>query len=177
MPELPQSAYSYRGDPAVPGFDDSKALFVFDGVCVLCSTGVRWLMRYDADKKVLFTTMQEGLGKALEAHYGVDLNDTYMVIIDGKAATKSTGYLQLCALLGGPWHLLRVLSLVPRVLRDWVYDLVARNRYRWFGTSAYCGLLTADQRSGLKLGVTQPISLPQLLGSEAKDKCGVFGVW
>ncbi|MEO0413160.1 MAG: DUF1674 domain-containing protein [Pseudomonadota bacterium] len=151
MPDLPQAAYSFRDDANVPAFDDAKALFVFDGICVLCSTGVRWLMRYDDDKQVMFTTMQEGVGRALGEHYGIDLDGTYLVIIDGKAATKSTGYLRLCALLGGPWHVLRLFWLVPRFIRDWAYDLVARNRYSWFGTADYCGLLTPDQRARLIL--------------------------
>jgi len=58
MPEVSAQAYSYRGDPAVPPFDDRRALFVFDGVCVLCSGGASWLMRFDRRPKVNFTSMQ-----------------------------------------------------------------------------------------------------------------------
>lgn len=149
MPRCDSIAYSYRDDPAVPRFADDKALFVFDGVCVLCSGGASWLMRHDRGRQVRFTAAQDALGLALYAHYGMELNATYLVIIDGIAWTKSAGYLKLCALFGGPWQLLRIGALVPEPLRDRAYDLIARSRYRWFGKADHCSLLSAEQRSRL----------------------------
>jgi predicted DCC family thiol-disulfide oxidoreductase YuxK len=149
MPDVTREAYSYRSDPAVPAFDDARALFVFDGVCVLCSSGVGWIMRRDRAGKVGFASMQSALGQALYRHYGVPPDDTYLFIRDGRAYTASRGYLEMCKLLGGAWHLARVFRLVPERLRDWIYALVARNRYRWFGKAGYCALLTPDQRARL----------------------------
>src|SRR5215831_1532991 len=108
MPEVSAQAYSYRGDTAVPGFDDSRALFVFDGLCVLCSGGASLIMRSDRRAKVNFTSTQGALGEALYRHYGVDPDETYVLIANGRAFTASRGYLELCAIIGGCWHLLRI---------------------------------------------------------------------
>jgi predicted DCC family thiol-disulfide oxidoreductase YuxK len=142
-------AFAYRADPAVPDFDDSKPLFVFDGVCVLCSTGAAWLMRYDRDGRINFTSAQGRLGQALYAHWGMNIDESYLLVDGGRVFTASDGYLHLCRILGGPWHILRIGAVIPRAIRDWAYRLVARNRYRWFGKSDYCGLLTRAQQQRL----------------------------
>lgn len=142
-------AYAYRHDPKVPSFDDSKALFVFDGVCVLCSGGASWLMRRDGQRRVNFTSAQGPLGEALYAHFGLQMDGSYLLIEGGCAYTASAGYLRLCKVLGGPWHLLRILGLIPAVLRDGVYAQLARNRYRWFGKAEFCALLSEEQRQRL----------------------------
>lgn len=149
MPEIVSPPYSYRDDAAVLAFDDSKPLFVFDGVCVLCSTGVRWLMQVDRKARVNVAAGQEALGQALYRHYGQELDGSYLLIAGGRAFTASRGYLELARILGGPWQIFRVFALLPESLRDWVYDIVARNRYRWFGKSLHCALLTEEQRARL----------------------------
>lgn len=138
---LKRAPYSYRQDPAVPAFADDMPLFLFDGVCVLCSSGVRWLMRYDKNEIFRFATAQSALGQALYRHYGIDMNETYLLIDHGVASGKSEGYLRIARRLGGAWRLTIVFRLMPRALRDWIYDLVARNRYRWFGKTGYCELI------------------------------------
>jgi predicted DCC family thiol-disulfide oxidoreductase YuxK len=145
----PQAPFSYRNDPNVPTFDDSKALFVFDGVCVLCTTGSAWLMRFDRKRCVNLTSAQGELGQALYRHFGMALDESYLLIADGRAYTASAGYLKMCQILGGPWHLLRIAGLIPSGLRDWVYGHIARNRYRWFGKTEFCALLTEEQRQRL----------------------------
>jgi predicted DCC family thiol-disulfide oxidoreductase YuxK len=149
MPEVSAQAYSYRGDPTVPPFDDSRALFVFDGVCVLCSGGASRLMRLDGRAKVNFTSTQGSLGQALYRHYEVDPDESYLLIANGRAFTASRGYLELCAIMGGFWHLLRVGALIPEGWRDALYASMARNRYRWFGRTEYCARLTPEQRARL----------------------------
>ena len=124
-------------------------LFLFDGHCVLCSGGVARLMRLRRANRLQFASAQSPLGRALFAHYGEDPDQTYLLIDDGRAYGRSDGYLRLCRLLGGPWHLLRALTLVPRPLRDAAYAVIARNRYRWFGTADQCALLTPEQRARL----------------------------
>jgi|SRR5579863_4808857 len=138
--------YSYRDDPAVPPFPDDRPLFIFDGVCVLCSGGAAWLMRHDKRHRFQLTPAQSPLGAALYAHYGIDWNETYLLVSAGRPYAKSSGYLQMCRVVGGWWRLVLVLGLIPRPLRDWGYDLVARNRYRWFGKAEYCQLIPEDMR-------------------------------
>jgi predicted DCC family thiol-disulfide oxidoreductase YuxK len=141
--------YSYRQNPAVPAFPDDKPVFVFDGVCVLCSGGAGWLMRHDRGRHFRLATAQSRLGAALYAHYLIDGNETYLLVSGGLPYTKSDGYLQMCRAVGGWWRPFLLLRLVPRRLRDWGYDVIARNRYRWFGKVAYCQLLTEEMRAML----------------------------
>lgn len=149
MPDVSKAPYSYRQDAAVPTFDDTKPLFVFDGVCVLCSGGASWLMKYDKRARVNFAPAQEPLGQALYAHYGVIMDESYLLIANGRAYTATSGYLELCKILAGPWHVFRATAILPEGLRDRLYALVARNRYRWFGKAEYCALLTDEQRGRL----------------------------
>lgn len=149
MPEVSRRPLSYRDDPAVPAFDDSRALFVFDGICVLCSGGASWVMRHDRNARLNFTPAQEALGQALYAHYGVAMDESYLLIADGRAFTASRGYFEVCRILGGWWYLCRIAAIIPEQLRDWLYAMIARHRYRWFGKADYCALLTAEQRSRL----------------------------
>ncbi len=71
------------------------------------------------------------------------------MIADGRAYTASRGYLELCRTMGGWWHVLHVAGVVPERLRDRFYALIANNRYRWFGKTGYCILLTPEQRRRL----------------------------
>lgn len=142
-------AYSYRDDPAVPAFDDRGPVYVFDGECVLCSRGAAWLMRRDRAGRVRFASAQGTLGRALYAHYGLPVDDSYLLLDRGRLYTATDGFLHLFGLLGGPWRLLRAGKLVPRGWRDPAYAMVARNRYRWFGRTGRCALLTPEQRARL----------------------------
>jgi predicted DCC family thiol-disulfide oxidoreductase YuxK len=147
MPRLEVKPFRYRDDASVPSFDDRRPLFLFDGVCVLCSSGAAFLMRHEAD--VDFASAQSNLGKALYRHYGMEIDSTYLLIANGLAFTKTDGYFLLLGQLHPAWRILAVFKIVPRPVRDWVYDLVAKNRYRWFGKVEYCQLLSAEQRSRL----------------------------
>jgi predicted DCC family thiol-disulfide oxidoreductase YuxK len=140
--------YTYRDDPAVPAFPDDKPLFLFDGYCVLCSTGVRWLMKHGGDR-VRYASAQSPLGAALFRHYRIDPDKTYLLIANGIASGESSGYLRLCRLLGGRWRLFLALGVIPRPVRDWAYRLVARHRYRWFGQVDQCALLSDEQKARL----------------------------
>ena len=136
--------FSYRQDPAVPAFPDDKPIFIFDGYCVLCSGGAAWLMRHDKKRIFRMSTAQSSLGAALYAHYGIDWDATYLLISNGLPYTKSGGYLHMCAVVGGWWKAVLILYLIPRALRDWGYEIIARNRYRWFGKVEYCQMIPDD---------------------------------
>ena len=149
MPEVTVCAFSSRDDPAVPEFDNDKPLFVFDGTCVLCSGGAAWVMRHDRCHRVNFAPAAGPLGQALYRHYGIDANETYLLVAHGRAFTATRGYLELCAILGGRWRLLRAAGILPERWCDGLYRMVARNRYRWFGRAEHCALLTPEQRARL----------------------------
>jgi predicted DCC family thiol-disulfide oxidoreductase YuxK len=132
--------YSYRADPAVPAFPDDKALIVFDGVCVLCSALARFVLKRDRRFAFRMTTAQSPVGQALFRHFGLDTEtlETNLVLIDGTPHAKLDTLAVVGSRLRGGWRLLSVLRLIPRPLGDWLYDCIARNRYRLFGRQQYC---------------------------------------
>ena len=134
--------YSYRTDPAVPAFPDDRALVVFDGVCVLCSGFARFILKRDKQFVFRLATAQSPLGQALYRHYGLDPNEfeSNLVLVDGRAYARLDTGAVVAARLGGPWRALGLLRLLPRVLGDWLYDRVARNRYALFGRTEHCML-------------------------------------
>ncbi len=142
-------AYSYRNDPAVPAFADDHPIIVFDGECIFCSGWVNFVLRHDRQGRYRFITAQSPLGAALYRHYGFDSRDyeTNILIEDGTAFFKSEGSLRMAAGLGFPWNLTGILRLIPGALRDPLYELVARNRYRIAGRRNACFVPTPEHRS------------------------------
>ncbi|OBZ92942.1 thiol-disulfide oxidoreductase [Pararhizobium polonicum] len=145
----PQPAYSYRDDPTVPTFADDHPIIVFDGECIFCSGWVNFVLRHDRQGRYCFITAQSPLGEALYRHYGLDSRnyETNILIEDGIALLKSEGTLRMAAGLGFPWNLTGVLRIIPKALRDPLYELVARNRYRIAGRRNACFVPTPEHRS------------------------------
>jgi predicted DCC family thiol-disulfide oxidoreductase YuxK len=139
-------AYSYRRDPSVPAFADDKAVVIFDGVCVMCSAFAQLILRRDKARRFRMLTAQSELGAALYRHYGLDPADyeTNVLIEDGRAYFKSEASMRILAGLGLPWSLARAGYILPRALRDPLYDVIARNRLRWFGVREQCYLPAAE---------------------------------
>lgn len=133
--------YSYRADPDVPAFDDTAPLLIFDGLCVLCSSGVAWMLARDPHGSSRFAAIQDPLPRALYRHYGLDAEafDTFLVLRDGIPYTKWAGVVAAGQTLPQPW---RALASAGRVIPSWlgdpIYDWVQRNRIRWFGTRSVC---------------------------------------
>lgn len=138
--------YSYRDDPAVPTFPDDKPLIVFDGVCVLCSGFVRFVVARDPDAALRLTTAQSTIGQALLRHYGLDTVDfeSNLVLSKGRAYAKLDTLAITGECIGGPWRLLGIVQALPRALADWIYDGVARNRYALFGRHERCMMPPPD---------------------------------
>lgn len=142
--------YSYHGDAAVPDFDESRSLFIFDHHCVLCGGGVGFIMKHDKRRSIAFTSAQKNLGAALCKHYGIDWDETFLFLHEGRPYVKFDGYFAVARAMGGLWHIPTIFRIIPRFILDRVYDLVARNRYRWFGrTQEACSVLSDDQRARL----------------------------
>ncbi|HTO32984.1 MAG TPA: DCC1-like thiol-disulfide oxidoreductase family protein [Pararhizobium sp.] len=144
----PLPAYSYHNDPTVPAFADDHPIIVFDGECIFCSGWVNVVLRHDRQGRYRFIPAQSPLGEALYRHYGLNNRDyeTNILIEDGTAFFKSGGSLRMAAGLGFPWTLVNILRVIPRALRDPLYELVARNRYRIAGRRKSCFVPTPDHR-------------------------------
>lgn len=143
-----REAYSYRNDASVPAFADDKPVIVFDGECIFCSGWVRFLLRHDRRAQYRYLTAQSPLGQALYRHYGLDTFhfESNMLIEDGIARVKSDGSIRTLARLGLPWSLANICRILPAALRDPLYDLVARNRYRIAGRRQSCMVPTPEER-------------------------------
>jgi predicted DCC family thiol-disulfide oxidoreductase YuxK len=122
-----------------------NGLVVFDGVCVLCTGWIRFLIVRDHATFFRFTPIQSSYGGALARRLGIDpeLPQTNAVIIDGNAYFKSDTAIQALAQLPR-WQWVRAFLILPRPLRDWLYDRVAQNRYRLFGRTDECMVPSAE---------------------------------
>ena len=129
--------------------DNVGAIVVFDGVCVLCNGWVRFLLRHDHAGRYRFAAMQSASGRALLAAHGLDADDpsSFLLVEQGRAWTNTDAIRRVVAGLGGEWRIVHALGIMPRRLRDGLYGMVARNRYRWFGRHEACYLPTPEQRA------------------------------
>ncbi len=123
-------------------------VILYDGVCVFCSRWVRFVIARDQEKRFRFTPIQSAYGTRLAQAFGIDPDDpdTNSVVHGGKAHLKSDAALTVLSTLPG-WRWTRVLFAVPKPLRDAVYGLVARNRYRIFGRYEACFVPDAELRA------------------------------
>jgi predicted DCC family thiol-disulfide oxidoreductase YuxK len=128
-----------------PWPDDDVILY--DGVCVFCSRWIRFIAARDENQRFRFTAIQSGYGTRLAQAFGIDPKDpdTNAVIHGGVAWFKSDAALTVLSNLPG-WQWVRVLRAFPKPLRDAIYNLVARNRYRRFGKYDACFVPDAEFR-------------------------------
>lgn len=123
-------------------------VILFDGVCIFCSRWVRFVAKRDTAKRFRFTPIQSGYGTRLARTFGIDPDDpdTNAVVHGGEVFTKSDAALTVLSHLPS-WSWVRALFAVPKPLRDAVYSLIARNRYRIFGKYDACFVPDADLRA------------------------------
>jgi predicted DCC family thiol-disulfide oxidoreductase YuxK len=124
-------------------------IILFDGVCNFCNGVVNFIIRQDKKKVFRFAALQSEAGQKLLEQYGLPKEkfDSFLLIDNGKAYKSSTAGLRLYSRLPWYWKWTQIFWIVPRFLRDAVYNFIARNRYRWFGKSESCMIPTADVRS------------------------------
>jgi predicted DCC family thiol-disulfide oxidoreductase YuxK len=124
---------------------DPRPVIVFDGVCVLCNGWVRFLLHHDRQQRYRFAAMQTDMGRTLLARHGLDPDDpsSFLLIENDRTWSDTDAIVRVVGGLGGAWRLARALRALPRGVRDRLYRLVARNRYRWFGRHDSC-LLPPD---------------------------------
>jgi predicted DCC family thiol-disulfide oxidoreductase YuxK len=129
-------------DPTTPDAAEQSRtpVWLYDGRCVFCSQWVLFVLRRESAPLIRFVAFQSNEGRALAKRHGVDPDDadSFLFIDGGKALEKSDGVAAVCARLRRPWSLAAHMTAVPRPLRDWTYDLVARNRHLLTGKRAYC---------------------------------------
>ena len=129
--------------------ESTYPLLLFDGVCHLCNGAVRAVIKRDPQGVVKFAPLQSNAASRALEEAGQSLEDQpdSMILVDERGVhTQSTAMIRLAGVLGFPYSLLRVFIVIPRPVRDWIYSVVARNRYRWFGRRDACMAPSDDVR-------------------------------
>ncbi|MGH7711938.1 MAG: thiol-disulfide oxidoreductase DCC family protein [Gemmatimonadaceae bacterium] len=122
-------------------------LVYYDGVCPLCNRFVRWALRHDGKRRLLFAALESERGERLRRDYPETRDVDSIVVQDGeRVVLKSDAIIAVARQLSGVWRLAALLRVVPRALRDRGYDAIARRRYKWFGRLEACPLPSPDQR-------------------------------
>lgn len=126
-----------------------KKIILFDGVCNLCNSSVTFVIQRDKKDLFRFAALQEPAGQLLIEKHQIDISKTdSIILIDGdKAYVKSTAALKVARHLGGAYPLLYGFMIVPNFIRNWVYDYVAKNRYKWYGKKDSCMIPTPELKS------------------------------
>ncbi len=143
-------------------------MLLFDGHCNLCNGAVRFVLERDPAGHVSFASLQSPAARELLQRYGkpdpqgsphllglqpaaqgdpAAAPSSLLLVDEGRVYARSTAALRLAGHMRAPWPLLRVALLIPRRWRDALYDVVARNRYRWFGRTDACRLPTPEEAS------------------------------
>lgn len=122
-------------------------IVLFDGVCNLCNRSVDFIIRNQKSHKLQFVSLQSDVGKSIVNKSGLDqIPDSVMLYVDGKLLVRSDAALAISTYLKRPYVYGIIFKYVPKILRDSVYNLIAKNRYRWFGKKETCRVPSADER-------------------------------
>lgn len=121
-------------------------VILFDGICNLCNNAVQFVLKHDKKKLFRFASLQSDFGKSILIKYGLptDNFNSFVLILNGKAYTKSIAALSVAKMLSGPIKVLYGFIIVPAFIRNGVYNVIARNRYKWFGKKESCMLPSPD---------------------------------
>ncbi|MGN6401755.1 MAG: thiol-disulfide oxidoreductase DCC family protein [Flavisolibacter sp.] len=129
--------------------ENDQPIILFDGVCNFCNGVVNFLIKQDKEKKLRFAALQSEAGKKILVQYGfpADYRQSFIFINKSKASRKSTAALKLSNQLPWYWKWMQIFWIVPKFLRDAVYEFVSKHRYEWFGKKNQCMVPTADTKS------------------------------
>jgi predicted DCC family thiol-disulfide oxidoreductase YuxK len=125
---------------------ETAPLVVFDGVCNLCVGSVKFVLAHESAPTLTFASIQSARGSRLVRELGFDPDDakTFVLVEDGVAFVRSDAAIRLARYLRPPWPWLSALRVIPRPIRNWGYDRIAANRYRWFGRREACMMPTPE---------------------------------
>ncbi|MEN8887046.1 MAG: DCC1-like thiol-disulfide oxidoreductase family protein [Winogradskyella sp.] len=128
-----------------------KLLILFDGVCNLCNSSVLYVIKRDKKNKFLFAPLQSEIGASVLKAFTIDTAKTDSILlynpITHSISYKSSAALHVAKDLSFPTNLMTVFFIVPTFIRNWVYNFVAKNRYKWYGKKESCMVPTAELKS------------------------------
>ena len=128
-----------------------KQLILFDGVCNLCNSSVLYVIKRDKKDTFLFAPLQSEIGAELIKTFNIDTTKTDSILLYNpelhKIKYKSSAALHIAKSLSFPSNLLTVFFIVPTIIRNWVYDFIAKNRYKWYGKKESCMIPTPELKA------------------------------
>jgi predicted DCC family thiol-disulfide oxidoreductase YuxK len=114
-------------------------IILFDGVCNLCNSSVKFIIKRDSDGQFKFASLQSETGQTLLRMHGLNKDlSSFVLLEDDKVYLKSSAALHVCRKLDSAWPILSLFRFLPPFIRDFLYDFVAKNRYKWFGKEESC---------------------------------------
>jgi predicted DCC family thiol-disulfide oxidoreductase YuxK len=133
------------------GVTKNKKLILFDGVCNLCNSSVLYVIKRDKKNKFLFAPLQSEVGKQIIHNFDINTSQVDSIILYNpekeKIDYKSTAALKVASQLGFPTNILATFLIIPSFIRNWVYDFIAKNRYKWYGKKDACMIPTPELKS------------------------------
>jgi predicted DCC family thiol-disulfide oxidoreductase YuxK len=128
---------------------EQKPVILFDGLCNLCNGSVRFIINRDAKAYFRFASLQSPFGQYTLHKFGLPVNQLYSIILikDGILLQKSNAALEVAKNLDGLWPAFFAFKVIPRFVRDWIYDIISANRYNWFGKKDACMIPTVELKS------------------------------
>lgn len=121
-------------------------IILFDGICNFCDASVQFIMKRD-NGSFTFASLQSDIGQELVTRHKLQGIDSIVLIEEDQAYTRSTAALRIAKRLKGLWSLLYIGIIIPKPLRDPLYEMFAKNRYKWFGKKDACMLPTKEERA------------------------------
>lgn len=124
-------------------------IVLFDGVCNLCNSSVQFFIRNDKKNVLRFASLQSEAGQTLLQKFNLPTNEfnSFVLIVDDQVYLRSSAALKVISYLGGFWKILQIFWIVPRFMRDGVYNTLAKNRYKWFGKKTECMIPTPELKA------------------------------
>ena len=118
----------------------SHPIILFDGICNLCNTSVSFLLTYNRNQNLHFTPLQSAKAKDIlkQLNWKEKALDSLIFIEDNKVYIKSEAAFKIAKHLVYPWKIAYYFRHLPKGLCDWIYDIIAQNRYAWFGKKQSC---------------------------------------
>ena len=128
-----------------------KTLILFDGICNLCNSSVLYVIKNDTKNKFVFAPLQSELGAYIINTFNIDTSKTDSILLYKphikQVYAKSSAALQIAKSLSFPNNLATVFFIIPNFIRDWVYNYIAKNRYKWYGKKEACMIPTPELKA------------------------------
>lgn len=130
--------------------EEGKLIVLFDGICNFCNDSVQRIIKNDQKDRFRFASLQSEIGQELTRERGIDTSqvDSIILIDPGNAYyIKSTAALEIAKRMDGLYPMLQLFLILPASVRDWGYDYISKNRYKWFGKRDECKIPTPDEKA------------------------------